>query len=444
MMSPMRRRVPLLLVVSLCAALPLFAARGRSARRGEATGPTFNKEIVRIFQQNCQTCHRPGDIAPFSLITYADARPWASNIRFMTQTRQMPPWKPEPGCGEFKDARRLSAADIDLIARWVDAGAPEGNPADLPPPIEFSSNWILGEPDLILKLPEPYTATGNRDVYRCFPVETNTTEDQYVAAVDVRPGNRQKVHHVIAFLDTMGASASLDARDPGPGYNCFGGPGFIPTGALGGWAPGSRPMSLPDKVGIPLQRGAKAVVQIHYHPEGGEGSDQTEIGLYYAKGAVEKQFYLLPLWNRDFRIPAGASNHEVTASFPAFFDVHVLTVTPHMHLLGRTMTVEATRPDGSTQCLINIQDWDFNWQGTYVFKEPVALPESTQLKLRATYDNSTANPKNPNNPPKEVRWGEETTDEMCLAFIGFTVDSQDLTRSKTSFDWWLPSLYPSE
>ena len=441
----MRSRV-LFFLLAVTLASALYAGRTRGARRTESNGPTFNKEIVRIFQQNCQTCHRPGDIAPFSLLTYTDAKPWASNIKFMTQTRQMPPWKPEEGCGEFRDARRLSQAEIDLIARWADGGAPEGNATDLPPTREFPSEWALGEPDLTLQPPQPYTATGSSDVYRCFPIDAQATEDRYVAAVDVRPGNRQKVHHVIAFLDTTGESAALDASDPGPGYPCFGGPGFNATGALGGWAPGARPYFLPDGVALSLPRGAKVILQVHYHPEGGEGADQTQIALYFSKPPVRKLMRILPLWNRSLVIPPEAANHQVDASFtiPFFLAAHALSITPHMHLLGRKMKVEAVLPNGSTTCLIDIQDWDFNWQGTYVFKDPVPLGGNTKVELTAFYDNSLANPKNPNNPPKEVRWGEETTDEMCLAFIGFTIDSEDLTSQQKlpSDESWIPPLFP--
>ena len=200
--------------------------------------PTFSNEIVRIFQQRCQNCHHPGDIAPFSLMTYHQAAPFAAAIKYMTQTHRMPPWKPTLGCGDFADARTMPQSEIELIAKWADNGAPEGNRADLPAPIDFGSGWTLGQPDLVLKNPEPFKPKVSGDQYRCFTLPANTTSNKYVSAIDIHPGDRKTVHHVIAYLDTTGASVRLDEQEAGPGYTCFGGPGFDTTGSLGGWAPG--------------------------------------------------------------------------------------------------------------------------------------------------------------------------------------------------------------
>lgn len=422
------RRPGLLLLLALL--VPLLAdAKIRSVRKPEQpappAGPTFSKEVVRIFQQHCQSCHRDGDIAPFSLVTYAESKQYAVLIKFMTQTRQMPPWKPEEGCGDFKDERRLTGGEIDTIAKWVDAGAPEGNPADLPQPLDFGGGWTLGQPDAVYKLPEPYRPPVGKDTYRCFTIPTNLTSDAYVRAVDTRPGDRETVHHVITFVDTTGASVALDEKDPGPGYTCFGGPGFNQPGTLGGWAPGSRPLELPEDTAFQLQAGSRVVLQVHYHPHGGDPHpDQTEIGVYFAPEQPKSLMTILPIFNTTFTIPPHDSNYTVTGIWPLPMPKSKLWfVAPHMHLLGKTMKVEATRPDGSTECLINIEDWDFNWQGSYMFKEPVSIPSGTRLSLRATYDNSSSNPRNPNNPPKPVSWGEETTDEMCIAFVGFTYDN---------------------
>jgi Copper type II ascorbate-dependent monooxygenase, C-terminal domain len=419
-------RVRTFLLLAVVAVPAMAGVRQRAVRHPSAlVAPTFSNEVVRIFQQHCQSCHRAGDIAPFPLVTYEDAKPKAALIKFMTQSKQMPPWKPSASCGEFADARKLTGAEIDTIAGWVNAGAPEGNRAQLPPPRDFGSGWLLGEPDLVLASPEPYTPASHKDTYRCFTMPTNVTSEAYVRAVDVHPGDRQTVHHVISFIDTTGASAALDEADPGPGYTCFGGPGFNIVGTLGGWAPGSRPLELPSDVGYQLPAASRVVLQVHYHPHHAEPKpDQTSIGVYFAKEKPDNLMLVVPLINQTFTIPPNDPNYRVTASFPipTPFPLKLWFIAPHMHLLGRKMNVELQLPGGGTQCLVDIQDWDFNWQGAYRYKEPIQVPTGSRLALQAFYDNSSANPRNPNDPPKAVSWGEETTDEMCIAFLGVTLD----------------------
>lgn len=412
------------LCIAVVATLAL-GARPRITKPPADTTPTFSAEIVRLFQANCQTCHQDGDIAPFPLTTYEEAKPWAASIKRMVTERHMPPWKPDASCLPLQGERRLTDAEIALVARWVDAGAPEGDRNQLPPPLERPSNWSAGEPDIVLTVPQPFTVSGDKDIYRCFPIDPKLATDAAVRAVDTRPGDRSLVHHVIAFIDTSGASVSLDAQDAAPGYPCFGGPGFASDNALGGWAPGARPSFLPDGVATKLPASSRVVLQIHYHPDQGRtGTDQTQIGLYTAKAPVTQWLRYVPLMNDTFTIPAGARSHVVEATFsmPRFASAKVWNITPHMHLLGRTMKVEATLPSGEKLCLINIDDWDFNWQGTYAFEQPVSLPGGSFLRMVATYDNSSDNPRNPNNPPKPVFWGEQTTDEMAVTFLGVTVD----------------------
>lgn len=411
-------------------------------------GPTFSKEVVRIFQGHCQTCHHPGDIAPFSLMDYESAKPYATQIRIMTQTHQMPPWKPTPGCGDFAEARTISTDEIDTIARWVNNGAPEGSRADLPNPIDFSSGWTLGQPDLVLSYPETFTPAASGDTYRCLPLPTNLTSDQYVSAIDIHPGDRKTVHHVIAFIDRSGQSASLDEAEAGAGYTCFGGPGFAITdpaaATLGGWAPGSVATRLPDQVAFSLPANSRVVLQVHYHPHDSEPlPDRTEIGIYFAKKKPQQLLRILPLINDTFTIPPNDPNYKVTAGFQLPFfapPVHVWAIFPHMHLLGRRMNVTATLPGGEQSCLINIDDWDFNWQGMYRYDTPVPIPPMSSLDLTAYYDNSTGNMRNPNYPPKAVSWGEQTTDEMCLAFIGFTLDSENLATTGQLDAKWVPQI----
>ncbi|GEM_PF-262510 len=415
----------------------------KTGKRAQAA-PTFNKEVVRIFQQSCQTCHHPGDIAPFSLMTYRDARPWARAIREAVILKKMPPWKPAPGCGDFRDARGLTQEEINTIVAWADGGAPEGAPADLPPPMEFPDGWSLGAPDLVVVPESDYTPPAQGDMYRCFSVPMNDLRgDRNIGALAVKPGNAKIVHHVIAYADTEGRSAELDARDPGPGYTCFGGPGFpvninldtILRGEspfLGGWAPGSRGYFAPESTGIKLTKNSRVVVQVHYHGTGETETDRSQVGFYFAKAPVQRNLLVLPLVNDRFAIPPGAKNYEVTASFqvPALLSGKMWAVTPHMHLLGKKVKVEYTAAGASAPaCLVNIEDWDFNWQGTYVYKNPIDLRTGGLLKLTTIFDNSSDNPRNPNNPPQTVRWGERTTDEMSIAFIGFTLDQLALPLS---------------
>lgn len=394
-------------------------------------GPTFSNEVVRIFQNQCQNCHHPGDIAPFSLMTYADAAPRAEAIRAMTTTHQMPPWKATVGCGDLADARVLSTDEIDLISKWVENGAPEGNRADLPAARQFTGGWALGQPDMVLSYPVAYTPPATGDMYRCFPLPTNLTADQYVSAIDIKPGDAATVHHVIAYLDRSGKSLEMDEKDPGPGYTSFGGPGFSITSpgaaTLGGWAPGARPLMLPEAVAYSLPAKTNVVLQVHYHPhDGAPKPDITQIGIYFAKKKPSKTMYILPLINQSFVLPANDPNKVVTQSFTSPIPVHLWTIAPHMHLLGRTMNVQAKLPTGETKCLIDIKDWDFNWQGMYSYNQAMALPALTKVSLEAHYDNSVNNWRNPNSPPKEVRWGEQTTDEMCIAFLGVTIDSENM------------------
>lgn len=435
----MNKRAVLITLAIALAILTIAAGKRHSAMPPPlpppVAGPTFNKEVVRIFQQNCQTCHHPNDIAPFSLMTYADAKAHAIEIKANVTARIMPPWKPVNGCGEFNAPRVLSSDDIATIAKWVENGAPEGNPADLPTPIDFSSGWVLGEPDAVFGNSKPFMPPADRDEYRCFSMPTNLTSDRYVSTIDVHPGDRSTVHHVIAFIDTSGESAKLDTN--GDGYQCFGGPGFAITNfassTLGGWAPGSRPDKLPDNVGLLLPASSRLVIQVHYHPhDANVKPDQTQIGVYYDKVKPAQTMLMLPLVNQTFTIPPNNSNYPVTAAYTnTLFPAHVWVIAPHMHLLGKRTRVDAVMPGGANVCLINISDWDFNWQGIYRYKDPIAIPVGTRISLTSNYDNSADNPRNPNSPPKAVSWGEATTDEMCLAFLGVTLDGATPTASST-------------
>jgi len=387
---------------------------------------TYAHDIAPILYRNCTVCHRAGEVAPFTLASYADARKRARQIALVTQGRVMPPWKADSH-GEFQDERRLTDGQIALLQTWADKGTPEGKASQEPPVPHFPAGWALGQPDMIVTPPRPYTVEAEgRDVYRCYVIPTDFAEDRYVSAVDVHPGNRAVVHHTLVYVDTGGTARRLEAKsqDGSPGYQEGGGIGFLPAGMLGGWAPGSMARRLPADTGILLPKGADIVLEVHYHKDGKPETDQTQVALYFNQGVVARPMHIFPLANTHLRIPPGDKDYALRASLPVIFDATLLTIFPHMHVLGRRMTVTATLPDGTTKPLIDVPDWDFNWQGFYAYKQPVRLPAGSRVDLVAHYDNSEGNPRNPTSPPKLVAWGEQTTDEMCLCYLGFTVDAE--------------------
>jgi cytochrome c-type biogenesis protein CcmH/NrfG len=397
--------------------------------RSSAT-PTFNREIVRLLQDHCQGCHRPGGIGQVSFLPYQQAVAWAPDIQDAVRNRTMPPWNAKEAFGAFEGVRRLTGDQIETISKWVDAGMPEGAPADLPPPEGYPEGWTLGSPDLVLTPSETYPveATG-KDEYRCFVMPVDLPEDRYVSAIEVLPGARDVVHHVSVYLDASGRAEALERADPAPGYDSFGGVGFPPSGTLGGWAPGNSPHRLPDGVGRLLPRKASVVMQVHYHKSGRATRDLSRLGLYFSRVPVDKKLSEEVVASRLLFIPPGVKHFKVTGSTLISEDAHALSILPHMHLLGEEIKVTATCPDSSRVPLVWVAPWDFNWQETYVFKTPIPLPKGTRIDLEAWYDNSPDNRRNPNVPPKWVRWGEESTDEMCIAFLFVTLDGEHLAQN---------------
>jgi peroxiredoxin len=422
---------------------PEVLAVGCAIRRNAAPGPakagvpTYAADIAPILRAKCEGCHRPGEVAPFSLQNYTQASAWSADIKRYTGNGQMPPWKPAPGFGQFTEteAHTLSTAERETIARWADNGAPLGDVKQMPAPRKFVQGWQLGEPDLVIAPEKAYKLSADgEDVYRNFVVKSTFEEDRFISAVEVRPGVPAIVHHVIAYIDGMKgkegyASERLEAQmtDGQPGYTSFGGPGFVPTGMMGGWAPGNDPHFLPQGVGIRVPKGARIVVQVHYHKDGKPETDMTRLGIHFCKGTVQKAVAGGFAINFGFKIPPGDPHYKAEGTMMVNEDQHLFAVTPHMHLLGTEMKVWATLPDGTEKPLVWIKDWDFNWQATYYFKEPVALPRGTKVHLTAYYDNSSRNARNPlKNSPRTVTWGEQTTDEMCIAFCSSTRDNEQL------------------
>ena len=384
-------------------ALTLFASAAR------AEDVTYCKQVAPILWHNCASCHRPGEIGPFPLLTYKDAEKRAGFIKEITQDRRMPPWKPEPGYGDFRDVRRLSDDDLRTLARWADAGAPEGDTKDLPAMPHFPDGWQLGKPDLVLTMPKTFKIyASGRDIYRNFVLKIPIDKDRTVAATEFRPGNRRVVHHALFFLDAFGQARRRDGEDGQPGYSTFGGIGVLPSGGLGGWAPGATPRRLPEGTGMFLAKGSELVMQIHYHPDGKEETDLSSVGIYFTSKPATTIVGGIAVRTRKLDIPPGEKHCTVHAeSQPLPVDVKALAIFPHMHNLGREMKVTAYPPSGGELPLIWIRDWDFNWQGAYGYKQPMHLPKGTVIKVDAVYDNSSDNPKNPSDPPQRVHWGEQ-------------------------------------
>lgn len=386
---------------------------------------TYARDIAPIVQARCLNCHREGQVAPFALSTYEQTAKRAGQIVRVTQERIMPPWIPAPGHDKFVGERWLTDRELDLLKTWAETGRARGDDADLPPAPEFAEGWRLGEPDLIVKMAEPFHVPADGpDLLQNFVLPIDIPEDKLVAAVEFHPGNKRVAHHAVLFLDQSGMARRLDRATPEPGYANFGGPGFLPSGALGGWSVGNTPRPLPNGMGRYLKRGSDLVVQMHYHPTGKPEVDQSELGLYFVKKPVaeslkESAKLVGSIWlaNYEMDIPAGEGSYKRSTSYTLPKEVIMVGVVPHMHLLGKSMTVTATLPDGSLKTLIDIPNWNYNWQDEYYYERPFKLPAGTRLDVDAVFDNSAENPSNPSSPPQRVTWGDGTTDEMLFCFF---------------------------
>ena len=331
----------------------------------------------------------------------------------------MPPWKAEPGFGEFHDERRLSDADIQTIADWAEDGAPEGDPKDLPPSPKFPEGWQLGTPDLVLKVAESFRVPADgRDTYRCFVIPIPINGDKTVAAVEFRPGNRKIVHHALLFLDSTGMARKKDEADPAPGYASFGGPGILPTGGLGGWAPGAMPRRFPMASAGCCARGATLSSRSITTPTASPRPTSRQSAFISRTNRSSQSSPGSPFEAEILTFQRGRlAGTSVRRSAPLPVNARAIGITPHMHYIGIEMKVVAETTDGKAVPLIWIKDWDFNWQGQYQFRTPVELPKGTVIRLDAYYDNSADNPRNPSNPPKRVRWASRRpTKCVCWEF----------------------------
>jgi hypothetical protein len=430
---------------SLTAARLFAAGLALSAIAAAQTTPTFTKDVAPLFYKSCANCHRPGEIAPMSLLTYEQARPWAKSIRARVASGQMPPWHSDDPHGTFSNDRRLTDEEKSTILRWVDAGAPEGDKKALPPAPKFVEGWEIGKPDLVVSMEKPYEvpATGTID-YQYFSVPTNFTEDKWIQAIEVRPGARSVVHHILVY-----------AKDPaygGPMQNAYKQlvpdmsrrqqrpagatpppappPPLSPAGLrrdpgilVGMMAPGTNPMILKPGTGMKLGAGTILTFQIHYTVNGKTPvEDRSSVGIIFAKSTPTQEIHDSFFANPTLDLPAGAADTAVPAAIQFTEDSHITQIVPHTHLRGKTWEDRLVYPDGRVQTILSVPTYDFNWQTIYVFATPLAVPKGSRIETVAHYDNSVNNKANPDST-KEVHWGDQTWEEMQFTAFTYTVDN---------------------
>lgn len=405
-----------------------FEKRGSLPSDGQVT---YNRHIAPILFGQCAECHRPGEVAPFSLLTYEDASKRADFLAEITSAGVMPPWKAELGHGEFLDERRLTAREVALIKTWAASGMSRGDEADLPPQPEFPTGWRLGTPDVIVEAPTTVTIPPDGgDIFHHWVMPIEIPEDKILVGIEFRPGNPTVVHHAIIGLDTTGGSRRRDEETPEPGYRSSGSIEGSMSAFLGVWTPGMTPRFYPEDVGYRVPKMADVLLQLHLHPSGKEEADQSRVGLYFADKPREKMKTqsMFVTGSLVVAIPPGETRHKIGTSFTLPTDLTLNSVFPHLHLIGKEVKVTATYPSGETESLIWIKDWNFYWQDVYVYKEARVLPKGTKVEIEAWYDNSAENPHNPSKPPKQVLFGNDSDDEMCFILFQTVSDDDSVMR----------------
>ena len=430
------------LAVAAIVASPWLLVNGHAqvAARATVTAPTFNRDVAPILYAKCVHCHRPGEVAPMSLMTFAQVRPWARAIQQKTTTRVMPPWGADPHYGTFRNDRSLTDREIETISAWADAGAPEGSAKDLPPLPRFVDGWQIGQPDQVFEMVTEFEipASGAVD-YQYFEVPTHFTEDRWMQAGEVRAGDPSHVHHIIVYVKepapaprraAVAVRPILDASARRPALSRPAAPtAAAATGAasrtgddmLVNWAVGEDAPVFPAGLAKRIPAGSTLVFQVHYTTNGTPGRDRSRVGLIFTKQPPQREVRTGLIANPVFTIPAGAGNHLVEAEATFNEDVTVYTMHPHMHLRGKDMTYTLTRPDGSRDVILSVPRYDFGWQTDYWLAQPLAVPKGSTIRVAAHFDNSAANRANPD-PTKDVRWGDQTWEEMMIGFFTYTVD----------------------
>lgn len=397
---------------------------GRANRRSPKGEITYTKDIAPLMQKHCTQCHRAGEIGPFTLTSHEDVVNWSSTIREVIEEKRMPPWHTEAPPGTFLNDRRVSDADRKLLFDWIDNGMPEGNSADLPPPAKYAEGWQIPQPDLIARMPEAYTVPAKGTVeYQYFPLDFTFDEDKWVVAAEARPGNPGVVHHLILlFVPPGGRQRPQEA---------------VLFNSLAIFAPGMPAWQARPGTAKRIPAGSKLFFQAHYTPNGTETTDLSRAGLVFVdESQVEKKVMSGAVVNQRFRIPAGDANYLVEGKFKFRREMEIVSLFPHMHLRGKAFRIEAINPEGESRLLLDVPRYDFNWQNTYVFAEPVRMREGSQLHCVAAYDNSAKNPANPD-PTQDVTWGDQTWEEMMVAQFDAILEDQDLRLGR-------PRIGPAE
>ncbi len=397
-----------------------------------AQTPTWSDKIAKIIYNNCSECHHAGGIAPFKLESYADAQAYAMSIRSATSTGRMPPWHADPSFRHYKGERILSQQEINDINEWVNGGAPSGNLSTAPNPPVFHDGIKMQNPDKTIGIPT-YSVGANTDVYRCFVIPSGLVTDRFISQVEFEPENKAIVHHILLFQDQAQTCKTLDNNDPLPGYSSSGGGiGSNTATLIGGWVPGGGIIDIPSGMGIRLKANSYFIIQIHYAPGSQSKIDSTKCHFKYSSLSSPREVYVAPILNHinggnggltngPLFIPANSvKTFNQLYTLPSNFNASIITIAPHMHLIGRNYTVYSVGTANDTTKLIRIPNWDFHWQGGYTFQKIIKLPAGTKIYGTATYDNTTNNLFNPNSPPKNVALGENTEDEMMLCYFSYT------------------------
>jgi hypothetical protein len=413
----------------------LVLAMGIAAANGLLAQPTFTKDVAPILKQNCQTCHRPGQAAPFSLLTYQQARPWAKAIKYAVLEKKMPPWYADPRFGKFSNNPCLSSRDVNTLKDWVDAGAPMGDPKDMPAPRQFVEGWNIPKPDITFELPKPFPvlAAGTLE-YQYVIVPTGFTKDTWVSHVEAAPTNHSVVHHIVAYVRVPGSNYFKDmvrneffVAPPSGKDTPKAAKDDVPNDWLAGYAPGQPPdMFEPGQAKL-IPAGSDIVMEIHYVPNGKPTTDQSRVGLVLAKHPPTERAMTLSAGNSSFKIPPGDPNFRVNASYTIPEDVTLLGLHPHMHMRGKSAEYRIVFEGGRTETLLNVPNYNWHWQLWYNFTEPIKLPKGSKLECTEHFDNSPNNPENPD-PTKTVIWGQQTWDEMMVCMFNVTFDAKITTR----------------
>ncbi len=400
-----------------------------------APAPTFYKNVLPVLQQNCQACHRPGEAAPMSFLSYESTRPWAKSIREAVLSKKMPPWFADPAHGKFSNDRTLTKADADVLAAWVEAGAPAGDPKDAPKPRVFTEGWNIGTPDLILEMPAEYKVAASGTIeYQHFVVPTGFTEDKWIQVVELRPGDRTVVHHAAVFTRPPESRWLRQAKlgEPVAGKQAEAGQG-IGDELLDFHVPGSVPHALPPGQAKLIKAGSDLIFQMHYTASGKPATDRTRLGIVFAKTPPKERVLTMVIANRGIVIPPGAADYAADAKMTLQDDARIVALNPHMHVRGKSFEFRVTPAGGETKTLLNVPRYDFNWQLQYYLTEPIALTRGSRIECYARYDNSANNPANPD-PSKEVRWGDQSWEEMLAGTVEVAIDAKtnpmDLYRPK--------------